>query len=101
MIRTKHLSSGKTQTLESYWNATGTAFFRGPTGATINVKYGKGRASVNTQRQVLDGNSIKKLSISKGSIFYARMRMKVPKSADVTYDVYPGDVAITTPEEPF
>jgi hypothetical protein len=101
MIRTKHLSSGKTQTVESFWNATGTAFFRAPAGTKINVKYGKGLLSVNGQEQVLDGETIKKLSVGKGSILYARMRVKVPNTTDVTYDVYPGNVAITTPEQRF
>ncbi|MER5326913.1 hypothetical protein [Streptosporangium roseum] len=101
MIKTKCLPSGKTQTVESFWNATGTAFFRAPAGATINVKYGKGRWSVNRQKQVLDGETIKKLTVGKGSILLARMRVSVPKTADVTYDVYPGNVAITTPEQRF
>jgi hypothetical protein len=101
MIRTRHLQSGKTQTVESFWNATGTAFFRTPTGTRINVKYGKGRLSVNRQMQTLDGATIKKLSIGKGSILFARMRVKVPHETDVTYDIYPGDVAITTPKQRF
>lgn len=101
VVRTKHLPSGKTQTVESFWNATGTAFFRAPAGASINVKYGKGRLSVNRQKQTLDGQTIKRLSVGKGSIVYARMRVKVPNSTDVTYDVYPGDVAITTPKQRF
>jgi hypothetical protein len=101
MIRIKRLPSGTTQTVESFWNATGTAFFRAPTGARINVKYGKGRLSVNRQEQVLDGETIKKLSVGKGSILYARMRVKVPNTADVTYDVYPGNVAILSPEQRF
>jgi len=101
MIRTKRLPSGTTQTVESFWNATGTAFFRAPTGATINVKYGKGWWSVNRQKQTLDGNTIKRLSVGKASIVGARMRVKVPVSTDVTYDVYPGNVAIKFPERPF
>ena len=101
MITVKNLSGGTTQTVESYWNATGTAFFRAPTGAKINVKYGKGRFSVNRQVQTLDGKSIKRLSVGKGSIFLARMRVKVDHQSEITYDVYPGNVAITTPEFPF
>ena len=101
MIRIRYLPGGKTETVESFWNATGTAFFRAPAGAKINVKYGKGRLSVNRQAQVLDGETIKKLSVGKGSILYARMRVKVPSSTEVTYDVYPGNVAILTPEQRF
>lgn len=101
MIRTKQLSSGTTHTVESFWNATGTAFFRGPAGTTINVKYGKGRFSVNRQNQTLDGQSIKKLVVGKGSLVFARMRVKVSVTSAVTYDVYPGNVAISSPEFDF
>lgn len=101
VLRTKHLAAGKTHTVESFWNATGSAFFRGPAGAKINVKYGRGRLSVNTQLQVLDGQTIKKLVVGKASILGARMRVKVTNSAEVTYDVYPGDVAIKFPEQSF
>jgi len=98
MIRTKRLTSGTTQTVESFWNATATAFFREPAGAKINVKYGKGWASKNVQTQILDGINYKKLTVGAGSLVYARMRVKVPETTDVTYDVYPGGVAIKTPE---
>lgn len=99
MIKTVHLPGGRTQTLESFWNTTSTAFFKAPVGAIINVKYGKGRwSSVNVQKQTLDGNSVKKLVVGSGSLVYARMRMKVPVASDVTYEVMPGDVAQSTPE---
>jgi hypothetical protein len=101
MNRTKRLPGGTTETVESFWNATGTAFFREPAGAKINVKYGRGWWSVNKQEQTLDGNTIKRLSVGKASIVGARMRVKVPVSTDVTYDVYPGNVAIKFPERPF
>lgn len=101
MIRVRQLSSGTTQTVESFWNATATAFFREPAGAKINVKYGKGRFSVNRQAQELDGKTFKKLSVGKGSIAYARMRVKVPRPTEVTYDLYPGDIAIQFPEQQF
>lgn len=101
MLRTKRLPGGKTQTVESFWNATGTAFFREPAGATINVKYGKGRLSVNRQKQTLDGIAIKKLVVSKGSLVFARMRVRVPVASEVTYDMYPGNVAQPSPEFEF
>src|SRR4051812_45197153 len=100
MIRTKQLPAGTTQTVESFFNSTGTAFFREPAGVKINVKYGKGRLSVN-RTQTLDGQTIKKLTIGKGSIFLARMRVRMPTAGEITYDVYPGNVAITTPEVRF
>lgn len=101
MLITKDLPSGKTQTLESFWNATATAFFQGPAGATINVKYGKGRFSVNRQKQTLDGVTVKKLTVGKGSLVLARMRMKVPVASQVSYDLYPGEVAQQLPEFEF
>jgi hypothetical protein len=101
VLKTVELSGGKTHTVESFWNAAGTAFFQGPVGAIINVKYGKGWLSVNRQKQTLDGVSVKKLSVGKGSLVYARMRVKVPVTSQVTYDVYPGGVAQQLPEFEF
>lgn len=57
--------------------------------------------STNRQQQVLDGVSIKKLTVGKGSLAYARMRVKVAVASQVTYDVYPGDVAQQSPEFEF
>jgi hypothetical protein len=101
MIRSKHLTGGQTHTVESFWNATAAAFFREPVGARINVKYGKGWFSVNRQAQTLDGKTFKKLTVGAGSLAVARMRVKVPQTIDVTYDVYPGDVAVNAPEITF
>jgi hypothetical protein len=101
MIRTKRVPAGRTVTVETFWNATGTAFFRGPAGVKIYVKYGKGWLSVNRQEQTLDGHTIKKWSVGRVSIILARMRVKAPQTTDLTYDVYPGNVAIQTPEYQF
>ncbi len=98
MIRTRSLSGGTTHTVEIFWNASATAFFRGPAGTKINVKYGKGWLSVNRQTQTLDGQTYKKLSVGAGSLVVARMRVKLPATGEITYDVYPGDPAIKTPE---
>jgi hypothetical protein len=68
MIKIVRLPGGKTSTVESFWNATGTAFFRAPAGTKINVKYGVGWASSNQQTQTLDGQKVKKLSVGTGSI---------------------------------
>jgi hypothetical protein len=101
MIRAKRLPGGRTSTVESFWNSTGTAFFRAPVGTKINVKYGVGWASSNQQTQTLDGQTFKKLSVGMGSITYARMRVKPLQDADVEYEFYPGNVAITTPTQHF
>lgn len=101
MLKTVQLRGGVTHTIESFWNTTSTAFFQGPSGAIINVKYGKGRLSTNRQKQTLDGTSIKKLTVGKGSLVFARMRVKVPVTSQVTYDIYPGNVAQQSPEFKF
>ncbi|WP_216320788.1 hypothetical protein [Deinococcus aestuarii] len=101
MIRTKHITSGGWRTVESFWNAQGTAFFRAPAGARIKVRYGVGFLGFDGQEQGLDGQSIKKLKVGTGSIARARMQVKVSQSTDITYDVYPGGVAVTTPDFQF
>jgi hypothetical protein len=101
VLRTKRLTGGRTHTVESFWNASAIAFFRGPPGARINVKYGTGWLSKNVQMQTLDGVDYKKLTVGAGSLVYARMRVKVRETSEVTYDVYPGGVSVTTPEIKF
>lgn len=101
MIRTKQAKGGKWTTLESFWNASATAFFRFPVGATIKVRYGAGWLGFDRQKQTLDGTPYKRLSVGSGSIAYARIQIKVPQTTNVTYDVYPGGVPVTTPEIPF
>lgn len=101
MLRSRTLTGGTTHTVESFWNANATAFFRAPKGAKINVKYGKGMFSVNRQAQTLDGVTYKKLSVGKGSLGWARMRVKVVETAEVEYDVYTGGVAQQLPERRF
>ena len=94
MIRVKYVKRGRWRTLETFWNVKGTAFFRAPNGAKIRVRYGFG---TNRQKQTLNGRDYKKLSVGGWSFFYARMQMRVSRSTKVTYDVYSGGVAITSP----
>jgi hypothetical protein len=101
VIKTKHVKSSSWRTVESFWNAKGTAFFRAPSGASIKVRYGVGFLGFDRQKQTLNGSDYKKLSVGTGSVTYARMQVKVSKSTDVTYDVYGGGVAVTSPEIPF
>lgn len=101
MLRTKRANAGSWTTLEWFWNTTGTAFFREPRGGIIKIRYGVGWFGWNSQRQTLDGNTIKKLVAGRASVAYARMQIHVVVTGDVRYDVYPGDVAITSPEIPF
>jgi hypothetical protein len=101
MIRTKHVTSGDWRTVESFWNATGTAFFQAPAGAQVKVRYGVGWFGFDSQKQTLDGAHLRTLKVGRGSIAYARMQVRVKQTTDVRYDVYPGNVAITTPEFQF
>ena len=101
MIRTKRVTSGDWRTVEWFWNASGTAFFQAPAGAQIKVRYGVGWFGVDRQKQTLDGTRFKKLTVGMASITRARMQVRVAQTADVSYDIYPGNVSITTPEIPF
>jgi hypothetical protein len=101
MIRTKHIRSGAWRTVESFWNAKGTAFFRVPAGARIKVRYGVGFFGFNRQEQTLNGSDFKKLEVGSGSIANAKMQVSVSQNTDVTYDIYGGGVAGTTPEIEF
>ncbi|MDJ0690296.1 MAG: hypothetical protein QNJ41_17525 [Xenococcaceae cyanobacterium MO_188.B32] len=94
---TKLIEAGGWRTVESFWNANGTAFFRSPAGAEIKVRYGGGFLGFDRQKQTLNGSDYKKLSIGLGSIGYARMQIKVPQTTYVTYDIYEGGVAVVTP----
>lgn len=101
VIRTKHIKSGDWRTVESFFNAAGTAFFRAPSGAQIKVRYGVGFLGFDRQKQTLNGTGFKKLSVGFGSIASARMQVSVSQTTEVTYDVYGGGVAVTTPEIAF
>lgn len=101
MIRTKRIEAGGWRTVESFWNAEGTGFFKLPEGASIKVRYGVGFLGFDRQKQTLDGSDYKKLSVGTGSIARARMQIEVSQTADVTYDIYGGDGNATTPEIPF
>ncbi|MBD1873488.1 hypothetical protein H6F75_08345 [Nodosilinea sp. FACHB-131] len=101
MIRTKRIEAGDWRTVESFWNANGKAFFKLPVGASIKVRYGVGFLGFDSQKQTLDGSGYKQLSVGTGSVARARMQIKVSQTTNITYDVYGGGVAVTTPEIPF
>ncbi len=101
MLHTKYIKAGDWRTIESFWNAVGTAFFRLPAGASIKVRYGLGFLGFDRQKQTLNGSDYKELSVGIGSVARARMQIKVSQSTDVTYDIYGNGVAVTTPEIPF
>jgi len=101
MITRKHISSGNWRTVESFWNAKGTAFFQAPAGAQIKVRYGIGWFGFDRQKQTLDGVEYKKLVVGLGSLGRARMQIRVAQTADVTYDLYGDGLVRPSPEISF
>lgn len=101
MLKTRHIEKGDWRTLEWFWNANGTAFFRQPADARIKVRYGFGFFGTNGQEQMLDGSNYKKLVVGGASITRARMQIKVPRSTDIRYEVHGGGVSFDAPEIPF
>lgn len=102
MVRTKFVKAGDWRTLEWFWNSKATAFFKAPAGATIKVRYGGGWIfGSDSQKQKLDGETYKKLTVGGWSFFYARIQIYVSRDTNVTYDIYPGSVAVMTPTIPF
>jgi len=96
-IRTKLVRASDWRTLESFWNVTTTGFFRAPAGAEIKIRYSGWWFGVDRQRQTLDGQSIKRLVVSRWSVFTARMQMRVTRDGNVTYYIEPGSVANLPP----
>jgi hypothetical protein len=96
-LRTKTVSPGSWRTLETYWNATTTAFFRLPAGAQIKIRYSGWWFGVDRQKQALDGESVKRLVVSPWSVFTARIQILVPATATVTYYVEHGNVGVLPP----
>jgi hypothetical protein len=82
------LKASKWRTLETHWSTTKVRFyFRGPRGASIRVGYGFGWFSKNRQKQKLDGNGVKTLSIGAWGATRAKIQMAVPVDNNVTYDI--------------
>ena len=101
MLRTKRFSSGDWRTVEWFFGGAGTAFFKAPAGSKIKVRYGLGWFGVDRQVQTLNGGEYKKLQVGGASFTRARMQIKVPQTADVTYDVYPDGSNPSVPLNPF
>ena len=83
--RTSYVKSGDYRTLATLWNTNAGAAFQCPSGAKIRVLYGGGWFSKSRQEQTLDCQTEKRLSVSKWSVFVARMQIKVPVSQNVNW----------------
>lgn len=96
------MKAGDWRTLSWFWNVKATLFFAGPAGAQIKVRYGNGwPIGYDSQKQTLDGHTYRKMTVGIVSVAYARAQIRVATDTGVTYDIYMGDVAVTTPEIPF
>jgi hypothetical protein len=96
MVRTKFVGAGGWKTVDAGWNFKATFFFKAPANADIRVLYG-GRFGVVRQTQTLDGNTYKRLVVGWGSLVYAEAQIKVRNDTNVTYDIHPGGVAVSSP----
>lgn len=99
--RRRHVEPGSWATLEQFWNARGTAFFRNPADARIRVRYGVGWFGNSRQGQTLDGREYERLIVGKAGVTRARMQVKVTKPSDITYEVRGGGVAVDFPKRRF
>lgn len=85
IVRSKIVKAGAWRTLESGWNAVFSCIFRQPAGAQIKVRYGAGSwFGWDSQKQTLNGDD-KILKVSRVSVAYARVQIKVVRDTEVTY----------------
>lgn len=97
-VSEKFVRAGDWRTLETFWNVTTTAWFQQPAGAEVKIRYSGWWVGVDRQRQTLDGSTVKRLVISRWSVFTARLQMRTQQDTSVIYVVEPGDVANLPPE---
>jgi hypothetical protein len=83
--------------LETFWNVTTTAWFQGPAGAEVKIRYSGWWFGADRQRQQLDGSTVMRLVISRWSLFTALLQIRVEDDTAVIYVVEPGDVANLPP----
>src|SRR3954470_10032302 len=72
-VREKFVRSGDWRTLETFWNVTTTAWFQKPASAEVKIRYSGWWFGADRQRQRLDGSTVKRLVISRWSVFTARL----------------------------
>ena len=96
-VREKFVRSGDWRTLETFWNVTTTAWFQKPAGAEVKIRYSGWWFGADRQRQRLDGSTVKRLVISRWSVFTARLQIRVSNDTAVIYVVEAGDVANLPP----
>ncbi len=100
-VRQKFVRSGEWRTLETFWNVTTTAWFQKPEGAEVKIRYSGWWFGADRQRQRLDGSTVRRLVVSRWSVFTARLQIRVHSDGTVRYVVEPGNVANLPPEISF
>jgi hypothetical protein len=89
MKKARFVPVGSWRTLERFWGGKGRVMFLRPARAEIKVRYGNGWwFGKDSQHQKLDGVHPKELKAGLGSLVCARMQILVPRSSEVTYDLY-------------
>lgn len=96
-VREKFVRAGDWRTLETFWNVTTTAWFQRPAGAEVKIRYSGWLFGADRQRQRLDGTTVKRVVVSRWSVFTARLQMRTTQDATVIYVVEPGNVANLPP----
>src|SRR3954454_5398410 len=88
---------GNWRTLETFWNVTETAWFQKLAGAEVKIRYSGWWFGAHRQRQRLDGSTVRRVVISRWSVFTARLAIRVTNDPAVIYVVEAGDVANLPP----
>ena len=100
-VREKFVRSGDWRTLETFWNVTTTAWFQKPAGAEVKIRYSGWWFGADRQRQRIDGSTVKRLVISRWSVFTARLQIRVTNDTAVIYSSRPVTSPTCPPESPF
>jgi hypothetical protein len=66
------------------------------------LRFGDGRwVGFDSQKQTLDGTPYKILTWGRLSLLFVRVQINVAQSTQITYDIYPGQLGVKNPENPF
>jgi hypothetical protein len=90
ITKTKQVGRGSWRTLESGWNANFWVSFLLPQSSQVKVRYGGGWPfGWDSQKQTLNGESVKWVKVTRSSVAYARVQVYVLRDTDITYTYYP------------
>jgi len=84
------VKGGKYRTIATHWSTAKARFyFRRPAGMKIRVRYGVGWFSVNRQKQTLDGQAERIISVGAWSATRSKIQVKTDRDMDVFYEYEP------------